>query len=142
MVRACRPLTTRRTWANNPGIMDAALVVRSVWEGMEARNWDAVRRLLAEDLVVTWPQTRERIRDADAFVELNRTYPGDWHITVEEVLSEGDRAAARVIVVNGEDVCYASGFYRVREGRIVEATETFADPGQPPYDRRRLAERY
>jgi hypothetical protein len=122
--------------------MDAALVVRSVWEGMEARNWDAVRRLLADDLVVTWPQTRERIRGADAFVEVNRTYPGDWHITVEEVLAAGERVAARVTIVNGEDVFYASGFYRVRDGRIVEATETFADPGETPYDRSHLAERY
>ncbi|HVK69122.1 MAG TPA: nuclear transport factor 2 family protein [Polyangium sp.] len=122
--------------------MDAALVVRSVWEGMEARDWDAVRRLLAEDLVVTWPQTRERIRGAEAFVTLNRTYPGDWHITVEEVLAAGDHAAARVTIVNGADVFYASGFYVVRGGQIVEATETFADPGEPPYDRGHLAERY
>jgi len=122
--------------------MDAALVVRSVWEGMEARDWEGVRRLLAEDIVVTWPQTRERIRGAETFVVLNREYPGDWHITVEEVLAEGNRAAARVTIVNGKDVFHTSGFYRVEEGRIVEATETFADPGEPPYDRSRLVERY
>ncbi|MDI3288503.1 nuclear transport factor 2 family protein [Polyangium sp. 15x6] len=122
--------------------MDAALVVRSVWEGMEARNWGAVRRLVADDVVVTWPQTRERIRGGDAFVEVNRTYPGDWHITVEEVLAEGERAAARVTIVLGENVFYASGFYRVRHGRIVEATEMFGDPGEPPYDRSHLTERY
>jgi len=122
--------------------MDAALVVRSVWEGMEARDWDAVRRLVADAIVVTWPQTRERIRGADTFVQLNRDYPGDWHITVEEVLAEGNRVAARVTIVSGKDVFHTSGFYRVEAGRIVEATETFAEPGEPPYDRSRLTERY
>jgi ketosteroid isomerase-like protein len=122
--------------------MNAAAIVRAVWESMEARDWEAVRRLLADDLIVTWPQTRERIRSGDAFLELNRTYPGDWHITVEEVLCEGDRVAARVTIVSGGDTFYTSGFYRVREGRITEATETFAEPGTPPYDRSHLAERY
>jgi len=124
------------------GAMNTASVVRAVWERMEARSWDAVRELFAPDIVVTWPQTRERIRGADAVVEINRTYPGDWHITVEEVLADGDRAAARVTIVNGADVFYATGFYSLRDGKIVEAIETFADPGEPPYDRSRFAERY
>jgi hypothetical protein len=109
---------------------------------MEARDWDAVRRLVSEDVIVTWPVTRERIRGGSAFLELNRTYPGDWHITVEEVLGDGDRAAARVTIVLGDQPCHMSGFYRVRDGRITEAVESFASPEEPAYDRSPLAERY
>ncbi|MDI3290998.1 serine/threonine-protein kinase [Polyangium sp. 15x6] len=45
-------------------------------------------------------------------------------------------------IVNGDEVFYARGFYRVRGGQVVEATETFAHPGEPPYDRSHLVERY
>lgn len=122
-------------------MMGASAMVRAMWEGMHARNWDKVRGLLADDLVMDWPQTREVIRGADAFVELNRTYPGQWSIRVEEVVGTATRAAARVTITNGTARFLASGFYTVRDGRIVRGVETFADPGDPPYDRSHLADR-
>jgi ketosteroid isomerase-like protein len=122
--------------------MKAADVARGVWEAMEARDWARARSLLSDDLVTDWPQTRERIRGGDNFIALNSAYPGDWHITVEEALGDGDRAAVRATIVNGAEIFHASGFYEVRDGRIVRSVEFFADPGAPPYDRSRWAERY
>ena len=121
--------------------MEPGTVVRRVWEAMQARRWDEVRSLLAEDLVVDWPQTRERIRGAQSFVELNRTYPGEWSLAVDEVIADGDRVAARVTIINGDEVFFTHGFYTVRDGRIAAAVEVFAEPTDPPYDRSALAER-
>jgi hypothetical protein len=39
---------------------------------MEARDWETVRRLLADDLIVTWPQTRERIRGGEVLMQEDR----------------------------------------------------------------------
>ena len=122
--------------------MDAAEVVRGVWEGMEARDWDRVRSLLDDGLVVDWPQTRERIRGGDAYVALNRAYPGDWHIEVVDCFAAGSRAALRAVITDGPAIFLASGFYRVADGRIAEAVELFAEPTEPPYDRSQWTERY
>ncbi|ACI98296.1 nuclear transport factor 2 family protein [Rhodospirillum centenum] len=121
---------------------DAGAVVTALWEGMAARHWDTVRRLVAEELVVEWPQTRERIRGADAFVALNRREAGERRVQLGEVVASGDRAAARVRITTGRAVLLCSGFYRLRDGLIAEAVETFAESASPPGDRIHLAERY
>lgn len=35
------------------------------------------------------PQTRERIRGRDAYLQFNREYPGDWHLRPLVVLGDG-----------------------------------------------------
>ena len=72
-------------------------IVTQLWEAMEARDWETVAGLLADDFVCEWPVSRERFRGRDNFVAVNRAYPGDWHVAVRQVIAEGDRAASEVI---------------------------------------------
>jgi hypothetical protein len=62
--------------------------VESFWALAEARDWSAFAETLAEDVVYTLPQTRERISGRERFVEFNREYPGDWHLRVERIVAE------------------------------------------------------
>ena len=116
-------------------------VVRRLWERFEARDWDRARELLADDLVIEWPGTRERIRGGDHYLGLNRTYPEGWALTVLEIVEAGPRVVSRVRIDHGEAVFYATSFFRVEDGRIREGVEYFAEQQEPPYDRSRWAER-
>lgn len=49
-------------------------------ERIQARDWDGLGRLLSDDFVVNWPDTRVRIRGRENFVEFNRSYPEGWTI--------------------------------------------------------------
>lgn len=120
---------------------DGAAVVRALWERFEARDWEGAQRLLADDLRIEWPGTRERIRGAEEYIGLNRTYPEGWHIEVLEVLQAGPRVVSRVRIDHGEAVVYASSFFTLKDGRIAEGVEYFADQVEPPYDRSRWAAR-
>jgi ketosteroid isomerase-like protein len=43
---------------------EPAEVARALWDRFQKRDWDAAGELLAEDVVVDWPHTREPSTDA------------------------------------------------------------------------------
>ncbi len=122
-------------------ISDPTDPVRALWERMNHRDWPGVGRLLDGGFQALWPQTGERIPSPDHYVGLNRTYPGDWRITVRSVDATAEGAVARIHITNGEEELYGIGFYRVMGGKILSAEEYFADSGTPPYDRSEWVER-
>jgi ketosteroid isomerase-like protein len=124
---------------------DPAEVVRALWDRFEARDWDAAAELLAEDVVVEWPQTRERMRGRANVIAVNRNYPEGWTIRVLRVLLEGDVAVAVVAVyLDHHGTFHAASFFEVRDGQIVRGTDYWVDPptGDPPAWRAEWVERY
>src|SRR5262249_51397930 len=57
-------------------------VVAELWTRFESRDWDGAAELLAEDVVVDWPHSRERLRGRANVVGFNRAYPEGWSIRV------------------------------------------------------------
>lgn len=55
---------------------DLRRTVERFWATAAAREWDAFAETLAEDVVYTLPQTRERISGRERYVRFNREYPG------------------------------------------------------------------
>jgi ketosteroid isomerase-like protein len=108
---------------------EAAEVVRTLWELYNARDWEAAKELLAEDVVCEWPHSRERIRGRDDVIELNRIYP-DWtSLRVERLVGEGDRVVSLVRVEAPDAVVWAASFFEVEGGRIARMFELWVDEG-------------
>jgi hypothetical protein len=73
---------------------DAHEVVAAYWAAAEARDWGAFGALLADDVIYRGPQTREQVRGRDPYVRFNvEGFPYDWHLTVQRIVGEGQRAA-------------------------------------------------
>ncbi len=140
MYRACSTLEAR---APTCGVItyDPAttpdLVVRSFFERMEERRWNAAEALVAPDAVIGFSETGERFR-GDHFVAMNRADPEGWTITVVEVLATRDRVAAQVRVELPPETFWCAGFSTVESGRIVEGPEHWVTEGhaEPPQWRR------
>lgn len=117
---------------------DPGAIVRSLFDAMQARQWDRAAALLAPGLKVWWPVTDERFSGHN-FIEMQEAYPEGWSITVEEVLSVGDRVAARVAVDQDGERFWCHGWYDVSAGRITSAVELWATQASetPPVWRRR-----
>lgn len=119
-------------------------VVRALWQSIEARNWAAAGRLLAEDVSIYWPHTGETIRGRDNYLGLNREYPEGWSIEVLSVVPAGDQAAIEARVPHQRlGVSFVAGFYRVGGGLIADGTEYWVDEASqtPPDWRQRYTER-
>ena len=77
-------------------------VVEELWARIQARDWDGLRVLLADDFAVEWPDARVRIPGPDSFVDFNREYPEGWTIEVLSAVAEGSTVVSEVRVPHGE----------------------------------------
>jgi SnoaL-like domain len=124
--------------------MSAREVVAAYWAAVEARDWETLGSLVAEDVRYEVPQTRERVRGRLAYVRFNADgFPGDWHVEVERITG-GERDAASVIQFSaaGETQPGVSFFDLGADGLITGITDFWPDPYEPPASRAALTERY
>jgi len=123
--------------------MDAAMVVRELWARIQARDWSGVGELIADDAIVDWPVSAERIVGRDNYVAVNSGYPEGWQIRVLRVIGMGDEAVSEVEVPHQDlGVFRAVSLWTVADGKIVRGTEYWTTPGSdtPATDRAAFVE--
>jgi ketosteroid isomerase-like protein len=121
----------------------AVTIAARYWAAIEARDWDAFAELLADDVVYEMPQTRERIRGRAAYVQFNREYPGDWHVTVQRLTGSGAHAATWTSFnVDGQTETGLAFLDLDDHGRIALVTDFWPEPYDPPAGRAHLVERW
>lgn len=111
----------------------AGSIVRSFFERMQSRAWDAAAELISPTAEIAYTATGERF-DGAGFLRMNREYPEGWTLSVEEILAEGDRVAAQVKVTQDGRTFRCAGFYTVCDGLIVSGVENWLTEGadEPP----------
>ena len=117
--------------------------VREFWRLMAGTDFDAVDAVLAEDFVLEWPQSGERIRGAARFARMNSEYPahGRWVFTIHRVVAGEGEAVSDVGVTDGVRIGRAISFFTVREGKVSRLVEFWPEPFEAPANRRHLVER-
>ncbi|MFE4262754.1 nuclear transport factor 2 family protein [Streptomyces sp. NPDC056883] len=113
--------------------MEPLRVVEALWDRIQARDWEGVALLVAEDAVVEWPVSAERIVGRENYVAVNREYPEGWTIRVLRIVAAGDEVVSEVEVPHEDlGVFRAASFWTVRDGRIVRGTEYWTSLGADP----------
>ena len=127
-----------------PAITGAHEVVAAYWAAAEARDWDAFGALLADDVIYRGPQTREQVRGRDAYILFNvEGFPYDWHLTVQRIVGEGQRAASWTEFTGPEGTQPGLCFFDLADdGKISVITDFWPDPYELPASRAHLVERY
>jgi SnoaL-like domain len=113
---------------------DHAATARGFVELLEGREWDAWAALLDPDVVYEIPQSRERIRGRDAYLEFNRTFPGDWHLEPKVVIADAERAVVwfRWSVGGGEPGDAQVFLEFDGAGLVTRVTDFWPEPYEPP----------
>ncbi|MEU3299388.1 nuclear transport factor 2 family protein [Streptomyces sp. NPDC006678] len=120
--------------------MEPSEIVRSLWDRMQERDWAGVGELLAEDVVVEWPVSGERIVGRDNYVSINAEYPEGWSIRVLRVVADSGTVVSEVEVPHeAMGVHRVASFWTVREGKIVEGREYWSELGSDPSPQWRAA---
>jgi hypothetical protein len=130
MRRLAQTRVDRPRPARIPGRASPAL---ALWQLFEAGAWDEARALLDPRFVAQWPQSDECFRGPDNFIAVNRAHPAPgWRLVVHSVV-ETDRAAAlQLSLEHAEGTDHGACFYVVSRGRIVSATELWAERTPAP----------
>jgi ketosteroid isomerase-like protein len=110
--------------------MEPARVIEELWSRTQARDWAGVGELVAEDAVVDWPVSAERIAGRENYVAVNREYPEGWQIRVLRIVASGDQVVSEVEVPHEEmGVFRAASFWTVTDGLIRRGTEYWTSVG-------------
>ncbi|CAM5523880.1 hypothetical protein SAVIM338S_03992 [Streptomyces avidinii] len=117
--------------------MEPLKVVAQLWERIEARDWDGVAALIAEDAVIEWPVSGERIVGRANFLAVigDDDYSDESSVEVLRILVDGDLVVTEVEIPQDHVVYRAVSLWTVRNGEIVGAREYWTSPGQDPAPR-------
>lgn len=116
--------------------------VERFWTLMATNEFARVGEVLAEDFLLHWPQSGERIRGAANFAGMNQDYPaqGRWQFDVRRLLVDGNQAVTETHVTDGTVTGTAVSFFTVADGRVTTITEYWPDPFPAPANRARWVE--
>ncbi len=123
--------------------MSAAVqVARRFWALMAGNDFVAVAEVLADDFVLEWPQSKERIRGAERFARMNAEYPanGPWRFQVRQLFGDQEHAVSVVDVTDGVQSAQPISFFSVRDGRVSKLVEYWPEPFAAPASRAHLVE--
>ncbi len=118
-------------------------VVKAFWAAMQDNDWDRAAGHLAEGCVIDWVCSGERILGRKDFVAVQVRYPtatGRWHFTIHRLVVDGELAVSEVTVTDGEQSARLVAFSVVQGEQIVQQTEYWPVPYDPPFDRADLTQ--
>ncbi len=109
---------------------------------MATNDFRSVAAVLAQDFVLEWPQTKERIRGAERFGRMNQEYPahGPWRFTINRLIGTESEAVSDVTVTDGERSDRAITFFTVAHGKVIRIVEFWPGPSLPAPNRAHLTE--
>ncbi|AZM58311.1 MULTISPECIES: nuclear transport factor 2 family protein [unclassified Streptomyces] len=113
--------------------MEPSETVRTLWDRMQQRDWAGVGDLLADDVVVEWPVSGERIVGRENYVRVNAEYPEGWSIDVLRVVPSGEVVVSEVEVPHvSMGIHRVASFWTVRDGVITAGREYWTELGADP----------
>jgi ketosteroid isomerase-like protein len=113
--------------------MEPSEIVSQLWSRMQARDWSALGDLLAEDVVVEWPVSGERIVGRDNYLGINADYPEGWSVRVLRIVADGDAVVSEVEIPHPDlGVHRVVSLWTVRDGLVVAGREYWTESGSDP----------
>lgn len=108
--------------------------VEKFWKIFDAAQYDDVAALLHPDCNVYWPNTRELFRGRQKLIDVNKRYPGRWHIEILDIISKDELVVSVVRVYSNEakQSFHAASFFKFRDSLIAEITEYWGENTNPP----------
>jgi hypothetical protein len=117
-------------------------LVQEFWRLMATNDFLSVASVLGDDFVLEWPQSRERIRGAGNFAQMNAEYPanGPWRFSINRIVGQGGEAVSDVSVTDGVAAARVISFFTLSAGKIVKIVEFWPEPFAPQPNRQHLTE--
>lgn len=107
-----------------------AEVVAEFWRLMATNDFASTVAVLADDFVLDWPQSNERIVGAADFARMNSEYPahGQWTFIVDRLVADRQTVVTDVRVSDGVEHARAISFFTVTGGLIRSIVEYWPTP--------------
>ncbi len=117
-------------------------IIEKYWEAVNSRDWVTFENLLTEDVVYQLPQSREIVNGKQAVRQFNETYPGDWTLSVTNLVADGGQAISKITFLDNNEEQTGISFFELGDGLIWQVTEYWPTPYEPPQRNCDYIERY
>lgn len=117
-------------------------LVERYWASANRRDWDSFAALLHPQVLYEVPQTRERVRGREAYLEFNRTWPGAWVAEVLQIVADGSSAVSRIHFHVDGQVMTGITFFELQDGLLAKITDYWPEDYEPPARMTAVIERY
>ena len=123
-------------------LSSAVEVVSEFWRLMATNDFASVAAVLAPEFTLEWPQSKERIRGAEAFARMNSEYPanGPWRFAINRLVGGETEAVSDVAITDGVRTARAISFFSVTQGKVTKIVEFWPEPYAAPTNRAHLIE--
>ena len=111
------------------------------WEASDANDFEAEHDIYAEDAVLNYPQSGERIRGRRNIQESRFVQPNKKRFTIGRIVGSGDLWVTEFVLTYDDKPSYAVSIMEFREGLIANETQYFSDRFEPAPSRAHLVER-
>jgi hypothetical protein len=117
-------------------------VVREFWCLMASNDFHSVKAVLAQEFIMDWPQSKERIRGAENFARMNAEYPttGRWQFRINRLVASASEVVTQVSVTDGTQSAEPVSFFTVVGGKITRLVEYWPESFAAPENRRHLTD--
>ena len=108
--------------------------INAFWKDVISQNREALPSYFLPDAVIRWHCTNEQFSVAE-YVHVNCDYPGKWKGEIERVENAGGIIvlAGRVFSADNEkESFHVVSFIKLKNDKIAELDEYWADDGEPP----------
>jgi limonene-1,2-epoxide hydrolase len=122
-------------------LVSSRAVIESFWAAMQENDWRRAAGHFAEDGVIDWPCSGERIAGRDDFAAVQARYPtstGRWSFDVHRIVVDGDTVVSEVTVSDGEQAARLVAFSTIAGAEITHQIEYWPLPYDPPPGREDL----
>lgn len=108
--------------------------IAEFWEAMGTNDFSHASKWLHPEFEYYMPQTREYLRGRENFAAFNAAYPadGEWHFSVQSVISDGLNAVSDVEITDGAMRARAITFHVLQDGLIIRQKEYWPDEYPAP----------
>jgi hypothetical protein len=107
-------------------------LIQAHWTLANERRWEEFRTLLHPELHYEMPQTREYADSGEGYLELFRTWPGNWRATIQHLVCEENKAVSIIEFKVDAQLMTGISIFGVVEGRIISVTDYWPEPYEPP----------
>ena len=113
--------------------------IHAFWNDVICQNRETLPLYFWEDAVIRWHCSNEQFTVSE-YIRANCEYPGSWEGELERIEEAGDLiiAAGRVFPKDHSASFHVVSFLKIRDGKIQEMDEYWADDEEAPQWRRNM----
>ena len=110
------------------------------WAASDADDFDAEHAIYADEAVLEYPQSGERIRGRQGIQASRMAQPNRKRFTVRRLLGGGDLWISELVLTYDGQPVHVVSVMELDRGQVVRETQYFAEPFEPGPSRARWAE--